>query len=395
MIKLTPRFVVTLTFVVFGAVVGCNLGALPLLLKQSHVTPFIFGLMASLGMVSNISVMALGGFINRRFDHRSVLLTVIPLIYLALIYSLTVNSVVSFALSIVAFNLGLGAMDLFMNAEAAVVEHAAQKPIFASFHGAALYGIGAFGIISSIVSIWLGPLWCALLPLPLVIWAVYAIYKIVPSRPVGHHDENAAPVKLPKKILTLIGIVLGLNVACELTCVQWSGQLLVKLAPDLAAYSGLGVAFYGFCNGTMRLVSDQLRARFGDFNLMLASLCVAILGLIVLAFAPNFAVSVAAFASVGIGLAAIFPCLFSIATRLVPEARAASLAYISGIGGLPRIALPILLGTLAQAYGLNAIFGAAAAVAVLALAFTYWASREILINNFGAQVSSRPAAQRV
>jgi MFS family permease len=188
----------------------------------------------------------------------------------------------------------------------------------------------------------------------------------------------------------LIGIVLGLNVACELTCVQWSGQLLTTLAPNLAAYSGLGVAFYGFCNGTMRLVSDGLRARFGDFNLMMASLCLAIIGLLVLAIAPNFAVSVAAFASVGVGLAAIFPCLFSITTRLVPEARAASLAFISGVGGLPRILLPILLGTLAQAYGLNAIFAAAAGVAVLALGFTYWASREIISKNFGAQISSRP-----
>jgi MFS family permease len=388
MFKLNPRIVITMTFVAFGAIAGSNVGALPALLKQSSVSPFIFGFMAALGMVSNILMMSLGGFINRRFDHRSVLLAVVPLSYLGLLYTLTVHSVTSFAVSIILFNLALGAMDLFMNAEAAVVEHEARKSIFSSFHGAALYGIAAFGILGSVISIWFGPIWCALAPLPIVVWVIWAVYHVIPHKPIVKSEKDAKPLPMPKKILLLIGIILGLEVACELTCVQWSGQLLADLAPGLAAYSGLGVAFYGFCNGTMRLCGDALRTRYGDFNLMMVSLVVAIMGLTVLATAPSFTISVVAFAATGVGLATIFPCLFSITTRLVPQARVAALAFISGVGGLPRILLPILLGTLAQAYGLHAIFAAAAFVAVLALGFTYWASLEIA-NNFEARVSPR------
>lgn len=372
----SPRTTITLTFIAFGSVVGINVGALAVLQKQAGVTPLIFGYMAALGMLSNIVVMGLGGFINRHFDHRSVLLFILPVAFAGLILTLLAQSVLSFAIAIILFNLALGGLDLFMNAEAAVVEHASPKPIFSSFHGAALFSIGMFSIIGSTIAIWLGPLWGMLAPLPLVALAIYAIHKTIAHRPIVEHAEKPKPVQLPIKILLFIGIVLGLNVACELTCIQWSGRLLAELAPNLAAYSGLGVTFYGLCNGTTRLFADRLRSRFGDFKLMMSSLLVAILGLAVLATTPGFLISVLAFATAGVGLASIFPCLFSITAKLVPEARASALAFVSAVGGAPRILLPIGLGMLAQNYGLNAIYGAAALVAAVALGFTYLAAKE-------------------
>jgi MFS family permease len=379
--NLTPRFAITMAFIAFGAVVGINVGALPVLQKQAGVTPLIFGYMAALGMLSNILVMGLGGFINRHFDHRNVLLFILPVAYAGLAFTLVAQSVWSFAFAIILFNLALGALDLFMNAEAAVVEHNSPKPIFSSFHGAALFGIAIFSIIGSTISIWFGPLWGLFAPLPVLGVALYAIHKTIPHRAIIDAANAPAPVKLPKKILIFIGIVLGLNVACELTCIQWSGRLLSELAPNLAAYSALGVTFYGVCNGTTRLFADRLRAKFGDFNLMMASLALAIFGLIVLATTPGFTISVLAFAASGIGLASIFPCLFSIASKLVPEARASALAFVSAVGGAPRIFLPIGLGMLAQSFGLNAIYGAAAIVAAVAWGFTYLASVEFAKNH--------------
>ncbi len=375
--QLTPRLTVTIVFIAFGFVVGANIGAIPVLVKQSGVSPFIFGIMAALGMVSNISALSLGGWVNRHFDHRTVLLTILPLAYAAMVYTLSVYSVLSFALSIIIFNFALGTMDLFMNAEGAVVEHDLAKPIFGTFHGAVMYAMGAFSILASLIASWYGPLWCALPPLPFVLLAMVAIHKtILPHVPEEAHEDRK-PVKLPKKILVLIGVALGLNVACELTCIQWAGQLLAELQPDLAAYSGLGAAFYCACSGTMRLNGDRLRARLGDFTLVAASLVVAISGMIVLWLTRDFATSVFAFAVTGFGLAVVFPTLFSMAARLVPEARAAALGFVSGVGGLPRMVLPLILGTLAQAYGLRMIYAAAAIVAFAALLLSVAAGREM------------------
>jgi MFS family permease len=178
-------------------------------------------------------------------------------------------------------------------------------------------------------------------------------------------------------------------VAAELTCVQWSGQMLNELQPQLAAYSGLGVAFFGLCNGSMRMLGDFLRARFDDLHLVAASFAIGLFGFLVLATGPGFSVSVVAFALAGVGLGVIFPCLFSVAARLAPESRAAALGLVSAVSGPPRVLLPLLLGFLAQNYGLSTIYIAAATGSIIALGFTFWAAREVT-KKHGAQASLRP-----
>ena len=387
--NVTPRTAITLTFIAFGAMVGAQVGAIPVLKIQSGTDSFVFGLLASLGTVATIAAMSLGGQVNKRFDHRSVLLFIMPLTFVALVYSLSVHSVLAFAISFLLLSLCTGTMDLFMNAEGSVVEHHSAKPVFSSFHGAVLYAIGLFGLIGGFIAVKFGPLWAALPALPFVLAALYGVNQAIPHRAEKDVHDTKPAMPLPRRLLVLIGIVLGLDVAAELTCVQWSGQLLNELQPQLAAYSGLGVAFYGLCNGSMRMMGDRLRARFDDLHLVAASLAVGIVGFAVLAMSPSFAISIVAFAVVGLGLGVIFPCLFSVAAHLAPDARASALGLASFVSGPPRILLPLLFGYLALHFGLNTIYVAAALGIFVALGFTVWTSREISKKE-RAQVSPRP-----
>lgn len=323
--------------------------------------------MGGLGMLANIVALSLGGFMNRHADHRTMLLLVLPLGLLSLWYTLIVGSPFSYGLSVVTFSFILGTIDIFMNAEASFVEQDVGKPIFSSFHGSAMFGIAFGGLCSSLVSTWYGPWAAGIVSIPCIIYALYAVYRTIPHRPVARHQENPKNVILPRKLLTFVGIAAGLNVSCEVASIQWAGQLLESIAPQLAAYSGLGLAFYGICSGSMRFAGDGLRAQFGDQRTMVTSLCVGICGLAVLSFAPGFWLSVIAFAAVGAGLSIVFPCLFALSAKLVPEARAAALGYVSMVGGLPRIVLPWVLGFLAQNYSLSAVFGACVVVASTAL----------------------------
>ena len=388
--KISPRTAITLTFIAFGAMVGSQVGTIPVIKAQSGVDSWVFGVIASLGTIGTILAMSLGGWVNRRFDHRSVLLFIMPLAFAAFTYGLTAHSAFVFGLSFIALSLCTGTMDLFMNAEASVVEHDLAKPVFSSFHGAVLYSIGGFGLIGGFISANWGPLWATIPAFPFVAAAIYAVYTAIPHHAVERAHDAPAPAPLPKKILILIGIVIGLDVAAELTCVQWSGQMLNELQPQLAAYSGLGVAFFGFCNGSMRMLGDSLRARFDDLHLVAASFAVGLIGFLILATGPGFGVSVIAFAIAGVGLGLIFPCLFSVAARLAPESRAAALGLVSGVSGPPRVLLPLLLGFLAQDFGLSSIYIAASAGTAVALVFTFLAIREVAKRN-GAQQMQRPA----
>ena len=172
---------------------------------------------------------------------------------------------------------------------------------------------------------------------------------------------------MPRRILTFVGLAAGFNVACEGAAILWAGQLLSSIAPELAAISGLGVAFYGLCGGTVRMMGDGMRSRWGDLRVMTVSLFIAIAGFSVLGLAPGFWWSVAAFACVGFGLAVTFPCLFSLTGKIAPQNRAAAMGYVAFIGGFPRIILPYGLGLLAGQFALGAVFSACAVVALVAL----------------------------
>ncbi|MBG1233610.1 MFS transporter [Aestuariivirga litoralis] len=388
--KITPRVAVTLTFIAFGAMMGAQLGAIPVLKAQSGTDSFWFGVLTSVGTAANIVAMSLGGQIAKRFDNRSVMLFIMPVIFAALVYSLMVQSVFAFGLSFILLMTSIGALDLFMNAEAAVVEHDAGKPLFGGFHGAVLLAMGLFGLISSFIAVNYGAVWSLIPPLPFTIAAIYAVNKAIPHRPVTASHESASQGEFPRKILILMGVVVGLEVAAEFTCVQWSGQLLAALQPKLAAYSGLGIAFYGLFSGGIRVVGDRLRQRFDDLKLVAVSLCVGLVGFVTLALDPGFLISVIAFAVVGIGQGLIFPCLFSQAARLAPANRASAFGLISLVSGPPRILLPLLLGILAQSFGIASIYLASAIGIATAIGFSMWIAREI-DKRKEAQVSPRLA----
>lgn len=381
---MTPHGTILLVFACFGAVIGTHVGAMPVLIANSGISSLAYGVVAAIGMLVNISCMMLGGLLSRHTSHRTVLLVTFPFLFAALAYALLVNSVFSFGLSFVLTSLAFGTIDLFMNAEASVVEQRLGRPVFNKYHASVSFSIAVFALIGSIVAVLLQP-WFALLliaPIVAVTWA--AIYKVIPKDEPHVLDAPRTEEKLPRRILTFMGLAAGLNVACEAASILWAGQLLATIAPELAAISGLGVAFYGICGGTMRFLGDGLRARFGEVRLMSVSIFVAISGFLVLGIAPGFWPSVFAFTAVGFGLAVTFPCLFSLTGQLVPHARASAMGYMASIGGIPRIMLPYLLGVLASAYGVSAVFAACAAVSFAALLLIVFS-----LGRFGKQA---PAA---
>jgi predicted MFS family arabinose efflux permease len=382
-VTITPRLAITLTFIAFGVMAGLQVGAIPVLRAQSSIDSMAFGILSGLSTAASILAMGFAGALSRRYDHRSVILFILPLSFVLLLASLLSHSMVAFGISFIIFNYCLGTLDLFMNAEGSIVEQNLKTPVFASFHAAVLYAIGLSGLAGGYISVTWGPAWAAVMSLPFLGLATWSVHTAIPH----HHaavEERRTAAPLPRKMLVLIGVMIGLDVAAELACITWSGQLLAGMQPQLAQYSGLGIAFYGLCNGTVRLFGDRLRTRFTDMQLVAVSLCVGVAGFVILATSPGFAVSVLAFAVVGAGLALIFPCLTSVAANLAPQSRAAALGLASMVSGPPRILLPVAMGLLAQNFGMYAIYMAAGLACVCALCMSVWTGREMAARRLAA-----------
>ena len=125
--------------------------------------------------------------------------------------------------------------------------------------------------------------------------------------------------------LAALGLVIGACIACESAAIAWSGLVLRREAPELAAFAGLGASFFAGCQALQRFNVDRLRARVADRRLIVASLAVASLGFSLVAFEPGFALSVVGFAIIGFGTGAVVPCGFALAATQPGASAAAGL----------------------------------------------------------------------
>ena len=194
------------------------------------------------------------------------------------------------------------------------------------------------------------------------------VYRCIPARALS--KGKAAHFKtLPnKKPLMLLGIAAGLIIAAETAALLWSAKLLNDIAPSLAAIAGLGAAFFGLCNAAVRFPGDRMRSLLGEKTLMIGSLLVSITGFIALGVSQSFILSVAAFASVGFGLALLIPSIFAISANLVPENRAGALSFVSLLTAVPRVMAPLAFGIVAARLGTAFAFGLVAVGLMASLA---------------------------
>lgn len=359
-----------LVFAAFGAIVGVFSGAIPQIVRQTGTDSQTFGLALTLLTIANVSTMAVGGALARRFSHRVILLASLPLLWLTLLFILTGTSEIMLFVFLCAHGLMIGVTDVIMNAEGSAVEHDLKRPVFTAFHGCVSASVAVFAITSSLLTTNFGTVSAACAALIMVALASYAVWRNIPARTMPMTGESTAARAVSRVAsvpLTLMGIAAGLVIASETSAMFWSAKLLDEGAPQLAAISGLGAAFFGLCNATVRLPGDALRARFGDFKLIFISLAVAIAGFLGLGFSRSFGFSVFSFALVGFGTAIVCPCIFNMATARVPDNRAAGMGFASMVAGAPRIAAPYLFGWVSGNFSISTAFGLCAMMVVAAM----------------------------
>lgn len=359
---------ITLVYVSFGIALGALAGSMPSVMRNAGLGAESFGLGLTLSTLLTVAAMSIGGQIARFFSNRRVLLIILPAFALSLYAYLTAASPLWFFLAIPVMGFCFGLTDLFMNAEAVALEHDLRRPVFLAFHGGVSAGVAVMAVSASLLSTRLGT-WSVGLGAGLMFalsW--FMVYRAIPPRPLA--QGRAARIgTLPNKFpLMLLGIAAGLIIAAETSALLWSAKLLDDMAPALAAIAGIGAAFFGLCNALVRFPGDRMRSLLGDLPLMLVSLALSIAGFAALGLSQHYLVSVIAFATVGLGLALLIPCIFAMSANLVPENRAGALSFVSMLTALPRILTPLAFGIVAARLGTAYAFGLIALGLAVALA---------------------------
>ena len=369
--RLTPRIAIMAVFAAFGAIVGVFAGSVPQVMAQANLNNASYGLGITIMTAATVAAMGYSGTLARHVSHRALLLTLLP-IQLTLVFLLiTGTSTVLFFIIVPLFGIGSGIMDVIMNAEGGAIEVDLKRPVYTAFHGSVSLSLAFFAIASSLLSTTYGPWAAALASSTVVLSAMGLVYVAVPARTLPKLNPQVNPSGMVSSFslpITLIGLAAGLIIACEVTAILWSSELLALAAPEFAAIAGLGAAFFGLCNALLRFPGDRLRARFGEIHLMTVMLSIAIIGFAGLGLTSGFAANVFFFALTGMGLSVLCPCLFAMAARQTPHNRAAGLSAAMLVAGIPRIAAPSLFGWLAEVFSTRLAFGLCAIVAMAAMA---------------------------
>ncbi|WP_217170988.1 MFS transporter [Streptomyces sp. AC512_CC834] len=141
---------------------------------------------------------------------------------------------------------------------------------------------------------------------------------------------------------------------------DWSALYLKDVAEASAQLAPLGIAVVSGMMVVARLFADGWRGRWGDGRVVLLGSAVAGAGLAVALVSGGVAPALAGFACMGLGIAAVTPCVYAAAARQGSDA----LTLVAAMGTTGLLAGPPLIGFIAGASNLSWGMGAVAASAV-------------------------------
>ena len=276
------------------------------------------------------------------------------------------------SVALFAFGVGIGLLDVAMNAQAAEVEYGYRRPIMAAFHagwslagmvGAALGGLairagwpmsrtvtsGAvlLGVAALAASRWLLPT-AAPSPTPGLSGDPA---DLPPESPDTSPRARRRRPRLPAAVWVLGGLCFG-SFMCEGAAADWAG---VHLRDTLGATAGLAAFGYAAFAGAMttgRLLVDRVAGAVGGLPVLRYGGLLAVAGVLAVVLAPVPAVAIAGWAVAGLGLSGVVPQLFSAAANSTADG-AAALSRVASLGYLGTLVGPAVIGMLAHVAGLD------------------------------------------
>lgn len=207
------------------------------------------------------------------------------------------------------------------------------------------------------------------IPLALVLWLGYELLA---------DDENGEDIEkktfcLPRGPLALLGAIGFFGAMSEGSIADWSGIFLKDHFGVTDGFAPLALSAFSVMMLMTRILGDRLKGKFGARGLLVIGSTLAAISLFFAVLSPNAYFALAGFAVAGMGMALVFPFVFSAAGTQGPMALAgvATMAYSGSLMGPP------VIGTLAHSLGIQI---AMAFVGVISIIIAIVASRSSILK---------------
>ncbi|KOX02899.1 transporter [Streptomyces sp. NRRL B-3648] len=283
-------------------------------------------------------------------------------------------------LAVCADGVAVGCLNVAMNAQGAALERAHGRTVMSRLHATFSGGLLAAALLTSGVTAV-----TASVPAHFAVAGALLLLLLGGARPglLPHEEETPAGAAepkprarrgLPSGTTLLMGCAMAFGTVTEGAMNDWSTLYLRDVVRAPASVAPLGIAVVSVMMLLARLCADRWRTRWGDGRVVRTGSAVAAAGLALALLAGGVVPTLLGFACVGLGAAAVTPCVYVAAAGRGPEA----LALVAAMGTTGLLAGPALIGFVAGAVNLTAGMAAVAASALIVTATAFripWRAR--------------------
>lgn len=382
-------------FCVLGFQYATWAARLPALKSRLDLTEAELGLLLMACGVGAAASFPLVAALSRRWGSRRLaLLSALFLGVLLLALAAAPNYPVALAV-MCADGLGVGCLNVAMNAQGATLEsrhgRTAMSQLHATFSagslGAALLASGMSALSSSVA------LHFGVATVLVLLLTLYAQPTLLPDeqsdakaasqpaeQPVDRPDDHPAdqtvdePLKkkrrswtIPSRVTLWMGGAMVFGTVAEGAMNDWSALYMKEVAEASARLAPLGIAVVSVMMVLARLFADGWRTKWGDGRVVRVGSVLAATGLAFALLAGGVVPALIGFAAMGLGIAAVTPCVYVAAARQGSDA----LALVAAMGTTGLLAGPPVIGFIAAGsslvWGMAAVAVSACLVAVCAV----------------------------
>ncbi|MFF5532082.1 MFS transporter [Streptomyces cinerochromogenes] len=283
-------------------------------------------------------------------------------------------------LAVCADGIAVGCLNVAMNAQGAALESVHGRTAMAQLHATFSGGLLAAALLASGVTTVTEsvPAHFAVAGVLLLLLLAGARPGLLPHEEPGPAGEGGprrrARRGLPSGATLLLGCAMVFGTITEGAMNDWSTLYLKDVVKASATVAPLGIAVVSVMMLLARLCADRWRTRWGDGRVVRAGSAVAAVGLALALLAGGVVPTLLGFACVGLGAAAVTPCVYVAAAGRGSGA----LALVAAMGTTGLLAGPALIGFVAGAADLTAGMATVAASALIVTATAFritWRAR--------------------
>nr|WP_073090725.1 MFS transporter [Selenomonas ruminantium] len=359
----------------FGAASWAPL--VPLLRERLAIGEDVLGMLLLCIGIGSLLTMPLSGAAAVRFGCRKTLTVAATVFALLLLVLCQVDNMVLAAVSLLVFGAMMGCIDVVINIQAVLVEKAAKRRLMSGMH--ALWSVGGF-IGAGLFGIWVGTLGltplistCIAVGIMLLTLAFFACHLL----PFGG-ESGGAMVAIPRGIVAFVGVVACIAFLVEGAIMDWSGVFLTTVRNFDLSLAGTGFTVFSAAMLIMRLLGDVTVQRLGQKPVVVGGSLLALLGFLLVIFAPGSLLLYTGFFAIGIGSANIVPVFFSLLGKQKDMPISMAVPAVSTLGYLGILMGPAAIGFLAHQTSLYAAFGLLAALVASQAAIAAYVYKKVL-----------------